>query len=492
MYYPSKTEFKKLVKTYNVIPVYEEIIADMDTPVSAFEKLVPVNCAFLLESIEGGERLGRYSFLGSDPFLTVSCHHGKVKIKGDIEKTIKKTKDPLKELEKILAQYKLAPLPDLPPFCGGAVGYLGYDSVRYFEDIPCSGKDDLDLPEMVFMFTDTILIFDHLKHKIKVVANAHTNGDLDKIYEETISKINSLIAKLRQSFSSFPLEEPAQPPELPLNSNISKRDFMASVNKAKQYIRDGDALQIVLSQRFQLDIKSDPFNIYRVLRTVNPSPYMYYLKFDDLELIGSSPEPLVKVEGEKVITRPIAGTRRRGKSPEEDEEMERELLSSPKEKAEHIMLVDLGRNDLGRVCEDGTVEVDDLIFVEKYSHVMHLVSQVSGTMKKDINAFDVLRAAFPAGTVSGAPKVRAMEIIDELEPTLRGPYAGVVGYFSYSGSLDTCITIRTIVVKGGKAYIQAGAGIVYDSIPEGEYKETVNKAKALLRAITAAEEGEKD
>ncbi|MEW6189740.1 MAG: anthranilate synthase component I [Actinomycetota bacterium] len=499
MYHPSRSEFKELTKKYNLIPVYREIVADTDTPVSAFKKLGESTNAFLLESVEGGERLGRYSFLGNNPYLVITCDDGDLQImQGQKVTKISNIPDPLKIIEEIISQYRPAQMEEPPPFYGGAVGYLGYDVIRYFEDIPRTTQDDLHLPEMIFVFTDTILIFDHLKHKIKVVANAHIDqtyrqagGEADEAYDQAICKVEDLIEKLKQPVVHTPLREyshvSAGISHPHLESNMSKEDFIEAVSEAKGYIRAGDILQVVLSQRFSTEIKADPFDIYRALRMINPSPYMYYLKFGDLKLIGSSPEPLVKVQGSYVITRPIAGTRPRGGTDEEDRKLETELLSDEKERAEHIMLVDLGRNDLGRVCKPGSVKVEELMFIERYSHVMHIVSTVGGTLRKDKNAFDVLRAAFPAGTVTGAPKIRAMEIIDELEPTLRGPYAGAVGYFSYSGNLDSCITIRTIIVVRNKAYVQAGAGIVYDSVPEREFQESVNKAQALLSAVHMAE-----
>lgn len=488
MYHPNRTEFKKLAKQHNLIPVYREIIADVDTPVSAFLKLGESEHSFLLESVEGGERLARYSFLGNNPYLVVTCQGGQVEVTNGNKREVRSCSDPLQVVEDILAGYKPAELEGLPPFFGGAVGYIGYDAIRYFERIPGQARDDLALPEMVFIFTDTILIFDHLKHKIKVVANAHVNGDTNKVYDEAIQKIDYIVGKLRQPFSFRPLEDVGYGGN-GFRSNISEDNFVDSVKKAKDYVFAGDILQVVLSQRFSTSFTVEPFDIYRVLRTINPSPYMYYLKNGDLELIGSSPEPLVRVEGRSAMTCPIAGTRPRGKTEEEDIRLEEELRDDEKEQAEHIMLVDLGRNDLGRVCQPGTVKVESLMEVERYSHVMHLVSRVAGTLEADKDAFDVLRAVFPAGTVSGAPKIRAMEIIDELEPTLRGPYAGTVGYFSYSGNLDCCITIRTIVAKGKKAYVQAGAGIVADSVPEKELQETVNKAQALLSAVQVAERG---
>lgn len=488
MYYPTRDEFKKLAQKHNLIPVYREIMADFETPVSAFQKLGESDYAFLLESAESGERFGRFSFLGNNPYLTVTCKDGEVTVKnGNCVKKFR-VSNPLVAIKEILEGYSFAIMPELPPFCGGAVGYLGYDSIRYFEEIPKMGRNDLDLPDLAFIFTDTVLIFDHLKHKIKVLVNAHTDGSPDMVYDEAVAKIESIIEKIRSN--SVVYKKVAEDKKSKnVISNISEKDFIEAVEKAREYIIAGDVLQVVLSQRFSREISADSFDIYRSLRTINPSPYMYYLKFKDVELIGSSPEPLVKVQGKKVMTCPIAGTRPRGLTKEEDLLMEKDLLASEKERAEHIMLVDLGRNDIGRICKSGTVKVDELMQVERYSHVMHLVSTVSGEILEDKTPYDVLQAVFPAGTVSGAPKIRAMEIIDELEPTLRGPYAGAVGYFSFTGELDSCITIRTILVHKNVAYVQAGAGIVYDSIPEKEYQETVNKAKGMLKAVEMSEEG---
>lgn len=484
MYHPSKQEFTQLAKEYNLIPVYKEIIADMDTPVSAFQKIGQSEYAFLLESVEGGEKLARYSFLGSDPYLIITSQNSKVTIREDNIERVEKTPDPLNIIQSLLSKYRPAQIKELPPFFGGAVGYVGYDVVGYFEDLPQTTTDDLRLPELIFVFTDTILIFDHLKHKIKVLANAYVENEqeIGPAYEKALAKIDALIERLCQPLTPMPLPE-STGQTLEIKSNMSKEEFTNSVERAKKYILAGDIFQVVISQRFSAEIKTNPFDIYRVLRTINPSPYMGYLKYKDVILISSSPEPLVKVEGRHVETRPIAGTRHRGETEEEDERLASELLTDAKELAEHIMLVDLGRNDLGRVCKAGTVKVDDLMFIERYSHVMHIVSSVVGELREDKNAFDVLRAVFPAGTVSGAPKIRAMEIIDELELTRRGPYAGIFGYFSFNGNLDTGLTIRTIIVSGNRAYVQAGAGIVADSIPEREYQETVNKAKALLSAV---------
>ena len=482
MFKPSKEEFKNLAKEYNMVPVYAEIVADIDTPVSAFMKLGESDNSFLLESIEGAERWARYSFIGHDPYMVIECKDKKATIEKNGKTTTEKG-DPFDVLKRHLSDITTAELPDLPSFQGGAVGFFSYDTVRNIEEIPKAAKEDIVYPEGIFMFTDTILIFDHLKHKIKVVANAKIEGDTDKVYEEAKKKIEKIITKMNKLQPAKALSEPQNPPA-DVESNISKEDFIKNVEKAKEYIKAGDIIQVVLSQRYKTSLKGkDPFDIYRVLRTINPSPYMYYITFKDIKLIGSSPEALVKVQEGVLTTRPIAGTRRRGLDEAEDLILEEEMKSSEKEKAEHLMLLDLGRNDLGRVSEVGTVTVDEFMNVEKYSHVMHMVSSVTAYLAEGKDAFDALKAVFPAGTVSGAPKIRAMEIIDELETTLRGPYAGAVGYFGFNGDLDSAIAIRTIVVKDDKAYVQAGAGIVYDSEAELEYKECQNKARALLKAL---------
>jgi anthranilate synthase component 1 len=487
MFTPSRSRFKKLAEKYNLIPVFREIIADIDTPVSAFQKIEPSEYAFLLESVEGGERLGRYSFLGSKPFLIITARNNRVVIEGEYKKAFEVV-DPLNVVKETLARFKPAFIEGLPSFYGGAVGFVGYDAVRYFENIPRTSYDDLELPDIAFMLTDSVVIFDHLKHKIKIVVNARINGSAAEAYEKAVARIDQLISRLRKPLSYMPLAEMPRVKPKEFTSNLSKADFTQMVKKAKKYIGEGEIFQVVLSQRFAAPLRARPFDIYRVLRTINPSPYMVFLKFGDLILAGTSPEPLVKVEGDRVITRPIAGTRRRGTTSEEELALEGELLTDEKERAEHIMLVDLGRNDLGRVCRAGTVKVEELMKVEKYSHVMHLVSTVGGVLCSDKDAFAALKACFPAGTVSGAPKIRAMEIIDELEPTLRGPYAGIYGYFSFSGNLDCGITIRTIIIKDKQAFVQAGAGIVADSDPGKEFEETVSKAKALLAAIDIAEQ----
>ncbi|RJQ52494.1 MAG: anthranilate synthase component I [Actinobacteria bacterium] len=486
-YTPDRDEFRRLAGEHNLIPVYRQIDADLETPVSAFLKLRPGENAFLLESVEGGERLGRYSFLGIDPHVTIECRKGLVTTRAAAGETRRRTDDPLEVVERVMSQYRPAPVEGLPSFFGGAVGYLGYDAVRYFEPrVPDETEDDLGLPEMLFSLTDTIVVFDHLHRRIQAIANAHVNGDADEAYERALAKVDSLVELLRTPSDASPLGDISHHKIEGVSANMTKESFSQAVAKAKDYIVAGDILQVVLSQRLSTDLDADPFDVYRTLRSVNPSPYMFYLTYRDLKLVGSSPEPLVKVEGDRVITRPLAGTRRRGDNGSDDRELEAELLSDDKERAEHVMLVDLGRNDIGRVCAPGSVHVDELMVVERYSHVMHIVSNVVGELRSDKNSFDVLRATFPAGTVSGAPKVRAMEIIDELEPTRRGPYAGVVGYFGYGGSLDACITIRTIVISDGVAHVQAGAGIVADSVPEREYEETMSKASALMRTIEVA------
>ncbi len=495
MYHPSKEEFIRRSEQGNLIPVYREVLADMETPVSAYRKIARGKYSFLLESVEGGERLARYSFLGTDPFLIMKSKDREVQLverwRADKIK-LDDGEDPLHILKSLLGRYTYVDDPDLPRFCGGAVGYIGYDTVRFFEDLPQNTADDIDVPDVLFLLTDILLVFDHLKHRIKVVCTPEVGSDPATTYDLAVEKIDEIVDRLRTT-TLPPYEHYSYPddlqPEIKPDSNMTKEQFEQSVVAAKEYIKSGDIIQVVLSQRLSVPLKADPLNVYRALRSINPSPYMYYLQCDDMQIIGSSPEILVTEDHGVVTTRPIAGTRPRGRTEEEDRALEAELLADEKERAEHIMLVDLGRNDIGRVSEFGTVSVDELMVIERYSHVMHIVSNVRGKLAKGMDQFDVLRAAFPAGTVSGAPKIRAMEIIEELEPTKRGPYAGSIGYFSFSGNMDTCITIRTIVVKDGKAYMQAGAGIVADSAPAIEYQETMNKAGALLKAIELAHTG---
>jgi anthranilate synthase component 1 len=489
LYHPSQKEFLEKAREGNLIPVYKEILADMETPVSVVKKLAESDFAFLLESVEGGETIGRYSFLGADPFIIFKSKGREIDlIYQNDEETFNTDKTPLDVLRDVMSRFHPVSDASLPPFIGGAVGYVSYDEIRNIEPrIPDNNPDDMNLPDTFFMITDNLIIFDHVRHRILLVNNAHVRGRPEKAYEDAIKQIELLHERLRLPLSVSEAE--SKQVALQVESNMTEEQFRDAVERAKEYIFAGDVFQAVLSQRLKTTFQCDPLNIYRALRAINPSPYMFYLKFGALRLIGSSPEILVKVTGDSVQLRPIAGTRRRGMTPEEDRELEKELLADPKECAEHIMLVDLARNDCGRVATYGSVHVDDLMMVERYSHVMHIVSNVLGRLDAKYDAYDVLKASFPAGTVSGAPKVRAMEIIDELEPVRRGPYAGAVGYFSFSGNLDSCITIRTIVVKGDVAYIQAGCGVVADSVPESEYQETMNKARALLRAIELAEEG---
>jgi anthranilate synthase component I len=488
MYYPSFDAFKAKASQGNLIPVYREIMADLETPVAAFLKLDRGDFSFLLESVEGGEKWGRYCFLGGEPSIIFQSKDRRVEITRDGQTEVQEGIDPLDALKHLMGEFHPVEVEGLPRFFGGAVGYLSYDMVRFFERLPNQTTDDLNVPDSMFMLTDTIVIFDHMLQKIKVVSNALVDGPPEKAYQQAIAKIEQLIARLRQPPPSRPARQ--QPSgSLTLTSTFTKEAYERVVERAKEYIRAGDIIQVVPSQRLEAAIDVDPFDIYRTLRTVNPSPYMFYLKFRDLRLVGSSPEVNVRLEGSLIELRPLAGTRRRGRHTAEDLEITAELMQDPKERAEHIMLVDLGRNDVGRVAKIGSVKVTELLQVEKYSHVMHLVSHVVGELAEGKDCYDVMRATFPQGTVSGAPKIRAMEIIEELEPTKRGPYAGAVGYFSYSGNMDTCIALRTMTVKGNTAFVQAGGGVVADSVPELEYEETLNKARALMRAIELARAG---
>jgi len=476
VFHPDFNEFRKLAGKGNLIPVYKEILADMETPVSAFGRIDSSPYAFLFESVEGGEKIGRYSFLAANPSLVFE---GRDAVG-------------LARLKEKMRGYRPVHIQDLPRFYGGLVGYMGYDMVRSFEDIPDSKPDKLNLPSYRFMFVDTMLVFDHIKHTIKVVSCVDTEkggGTLRAKYSRSCRNIDNLIGALKSRKKKNLRRAAAKPAQVNMKSNFTKEEFGSIVERAKEYIRAGDVIQVVLSQRFELDVKAEPLDIYRALRVINPSPYMYFMRLGELVIAGSSPEILVRNEDGMVELRPIAGTRQRGRDEAEDSRLEKELLSDPKEKAEHIMLVDLGRNDIGRVCEYGSVKTEELMVIEKYSHVMHIVSEIRGKLKKGMDSFDVFAACFPAGTVSGAPKVRAMEIIDELENVKRGVYAGSVGYFSFQGNMDMAITIRTILIKDNKAFIQAGAGIVADSVPENEYKETLNKARAMIKAVEMAERG---
>ncbi len=488
-YYPTRQRFAQLCAHGNVVPVYRQLMADTLTPVLAFQKIAEGPHSFLLESAAGPENIGRYCFLGTSPFALFSSRKNNVVIHEDGAGRTVETSDPLSLFAQYLARFSFAPLPELPRFSCGAVGYMAYDVVRFVEDLPDVPEDDRGLPDIFFMFFDQVIIFDHLNKTIKVVCSQRIDGrNPDQAYDEALRRIDCTIQKLRKPVSSVSDDiEPTGEVDLPYESNIDREDYLEGVQKAKEYIRAGDIFQVVPSQRLSTTTGVPPFDIYRALRVINPSPYMFYLTFGKLRLIGSSPEVMVRVENREVTVRPIAGTRRRGKDEHEDEELATELLADPKERAEHIMLVDLGRNDVGRVCQYGTVEADEVMTIEKYSHVMHIVSNVHGTLCDGLTALDALKACLPAGTLSGAPKVRAMQIIDELEPTKRGPYGGAVGYFDFSGNMDTCIAIRTIVLSGQQAYVQAGGGVVADSVPENEFQETLNKAKALLRAIQVAE-----
>lgn len=507
-YYPSEKEFIEKAKLGNLIPVYKEILADLETPVSAFAKIdfSEGDYSYLLESVEGGEKIARYSFLGANPSLILKSKGKEIEIieldqRSDTlgrsprykVKRFTVEEGPLSKIKELMNGFKFVKVEGLPRFCGGLVGYMGYDVVRFFEKLPDKNPDDLDLPDCWFVLTDTILIFDHIDHKIKIVSNALVEADPKEAYQRATTKIDRLIERLKKPLTASKrlaskrgrlIQKGSR-----IKSNFTKGTFKAIVRKAKEYIVAGDAIQIVLSQRFEVPLRCHPFDVYRALRSINPSPYMYYLRYKDLTLVGTSPEILVRCEDDVVEARPIAGTRPRGKNASEDKLLMKELLSDPKEAAEHIMLVDLGRNDVGRVCEYGSVQTPEIRTIEKYSHVMHIVSDVIGRKAKGKDIFDVLEASFPAGTVTGAPKIRAMEIIDELEPTRRGPYAGMVGYFSFSGNLDSCITIRTLIIKGARAYVQAGAGIVADSDPDREFEETRNKARALISAVEMAWRG---
>jgi anthranilate synthase component I len=489
---PSREEVQALFAQGDLVPVYRTLLADLETPVSVFLKLSQTgSVSFLLESVEGGEHVGRYSFLGVNPKGVISVSAGSVSrtINGVTEtRPLDAGEDPLSVIKDEFSRVTPVHVPGLPRFVGGAVGYLSYDVVRFFERLPDTAAQELDVPEAAFLLPDTLVIFDHAKHQLIVLANAHNTGDPDAAYDDAVQRIDALIDALRQ-----PLVPPAAERE-PLNdqlrSNMPRERYEEIVRQAKEHIAAGDAFQIVLSQRFTCQTSAEPFTLYRALRATNPSPYMFFLRFsDDFVLTGASPEMMVRLEDGVATVRPIAGTRPRGASEAEDKAFEEDLLHDPKERAEHVMLVDLGRNDLGRVCDYGTVKVARMMYIERYSHVMHIVSQVQGKLRRELDAFALLRATFPAGTLSGAPKVRAMEIIEDLEGTRRGPYGGAVGYFSFDGSMDTCITIRALTIRGDQLYIQSGAGIVADSDPAREYEETLNKARALNNAIRLAEQG---
>jgi len=492
MFYPSKSEYLKIAQTYNLIPVYKEYIVDTETPTSIFIKTGGLKReGFLLESIEGQKNLSRYSFIGVGCNNLIKFDREVFSLNDGSKKVFEiKTRNPLPELEKIMKKYQLYKNPELDHFVGGAVGYLSYDLVKYFEQIPVR-ENKLFIPEIMLYLTDLVVVFDHLLNRIKIISTMKIESKISagKAYDISVENIENLEKKIKQnngnnfrsSFDSAAIDNSTV--GLNLNSNFEKKEFLEGVKRVKKYITEGEAFQVVLSQRFYTDKFSDSFSIYRGLRTINPSPYMYYFNFGEFKIIGASPEPLIKINGRKILTCPIAGTRRRGQTPKEDRALASDLLCDRKEKAEHNMLVDLSRNDLGRVCKYNSVKIKKYMSVERYSHVMHLVSRVEGVLDKNNSIYDALKSVFPAGTLSGAPKIRAMQIISELEPDSRGPYGGSVGYFGYDGNLDSCIIIRTAIVKNGIAYIQAGAGIVYDSEPENEFNETVNKAAALFKAI---------
>jgi len=505
---PQLDEARRLALAHNVLPVTHSFVSDLETPVSAFLKLGAPQRAFLLESAEQGQHLGRHSFLGVGARALVTYADGRLTVQENGDRLEVEHDDPFAAVADLMRSYRPPASGEggaaaaLPPLAGGLVGYFGYDLVRRLEHLPDAPPDDLGLPEMAFLLADTVLVFDHLKHSITIVANAFVEGrDVDGPYERALERIADVREKLAAPLPAGAAgrltaapgageagRAAAGVPAGPVTSSMSREQYEAGVERIRDYIYDGDAFQVVLSQRFSTPASVSPFSIYRGVRAVNPSPYLYYIAFDDFALCGSSPEPLITVQGDHVEARPIAGTRPRGADPADDRRLIDDLRADEKERAEHLMLVDLGRNDLGRVCVPGSVRVDDFMAMELYSHVIHMVSSVSGTLVPGVEPTDALKAAFPAGTVSGAPKIRAMQIVDELETVRRGPYAGAIGYLSYGGDLDTAICIRTVIVKDGVAHVQAGAGIVADSVPAREYEETQNKAAALLRAIDLAHE----
>jgi len=486
MIQPDYKTFCKLARQGNLVPVYESYTADLLTPVGAHLRLANgAKYSFLLESVEGGENIARYTFVGANPSEVFRSRGRECALESDGKRT-QLEGNPVEHLRRLTRRYRPVRVPGLPPLIAGAIGYFAYDMVRLVERIPANGRDDMDLDDCVMMFYLGLVAFDHVQHRVWIIRNVFTagSGPLREKYDAAVEEIRRTRRTLDQSLPAQTQRARAKP--LRVRSNMSKSKFTSAVRKTKSYIRAGDAFQIVLSQRLEARTSADPFEIYRALRVVNPSPYLYFLKLDDVSVVGSSPEMLVKVQGRDASYRPLAGTRPRGRDAEEDRHLEAELLADPKERAEHVMLVDLGRNDLGRVCEYGSVKPERLMFVERYSHVMHIASSLHGRLREDVDCFDALMACFPAGTLSGAPKVRAMQIIDELEPTRRGIYGGAILYLDFSGNLDSCIGLRTLVAKGGSVYVQAGAGIVADSVPETEYQETLNKSRALIRALEIA------
>ena len=496
-YHPNFEEFLKLAERGNTVPVYRQLLGDTLTPVTAYHRLAmppgyaAASNAFLLESVVGGERVARYSFVAADPEAVFVARRDEITIRRHGQKDQSITShDPLGELAKLIEPYKAVSIPGLPRFTGGVVGYAAYDMVRYYEKLGDGPADDRNLPDLYFGLYPTMVIFDHVSKTIKVVSNAHITGDPGAAYNEATEQIERTIARLREG-GGFPVREInlVGLPQKAFQSSFTREKYMQTVEACQEYIRAGDIFQVVPSQRLTVETKSKPFDIYRALRVVNPSPFMFLLNTPDCALIGSSPEILCRVEDGVITNRPLAGTRPRGATEELDKALEVELLADPKERAEHIMLVDLARNDVGRVAEPKSIELSDVMSVERYSHVMHIVSDVKGKLAAGKTAFDALRATLPVGTVTGAPKIRAMQIIDQFEPTRRGPYAGAVGYVDFSGNMDTCIALRTMVMIGNKVYLQAGGGVVADSVPAEEYQESINKARALLRAIEVAESG---
>ena len=504
---PDWETFRRLARDAEFVPVYRRLVSDSLTPVTAFHKIDAGRCACLFESVVGGEKVGRYSFLATEPFLEIEAYGQRVTINSYngvsasgqplLSTRQYDARDPLQELRRLVESHRAATLPELPPFCGGVVGYAGYDTVRYSERLPNAPSDDRQIPDLAFAFYDRMVVFDNVTKTLVVVGLARLNRDdkspaaLEKAYRAAAARVDELVRRLSAPTCDLaPVDIAAHgDPTIEGTSNFSQPQFEQAVEKCLEYIRAGDVFQVVISRRMEVPITVHPFEAYRMLRVVNPSPFMFYVRTPSVTLVGSSPEIMVRVVDGRVTVRPLAGTRRRGRTDEEDRRLAEELLADPKERAEHVMLVDLGRNDVGRVCQFRSVQVSDVMTIERYSHVMHITSNVNGQLAPGKTAFDALQACLPAGTVSGAPKVRAMEIIDEIEPHRRGPYAGAVGYVDFNGNMDTCIALRTIVVQGDKAYVQAGAGIVADSVPALEWQETANKARGLLKALELAERG---